>query len=562
MTLHMIKENRYFTYVLKENFGLLLTLASFMLWLLSLRYSDLQKISDFGLITALPISYFISLGLLTFSFFIVLLGKKKHSLLYLQVFMLIIFLHLTPQIIEHARQRYAYSAFGLSDYILRNARINKEIIPFYNWPSFQIFISIFVNITGIDPNILIGLTSPTVLEIMYFLPLYMFFDSMLNMQQKWLAIWVFYIANWIGRGYLSSQALGVFFFVLIIALCVRDIREGRLIAFKSKGSRRFMFITILFFSTVVMGHALTSVVLLNLLIVLFLCKYIRSKTFIVLSSSILILWNVYFAKNFLNANLIKILPHILDILYIFYRNIGYTTIFIKIEERLIVSLFKIGFSVIILLFAFSGFILSFRKKEKWNNDKIVIAGLVGIWLPSTVLVYGGELFLRLWLLGLIMVSYFVSKNLYSSKMFIILVTFLLILAPALHTVAQYGNEKIDYITPSEIEGASFIYDKIKGGYIIGGRPWGRFRNSFDQNKVISFNFFTNITPTLFNMGLKEDNLALYVCIGRGEIEYYRIMYSEPDLLVNFEDALDKSPYHYRIYSNPNLDIYFTQSRIR
>jgi hypothetical protein len=270
---------------------------------------------------------------------------------------------------------------------------------------------------------------------------------------------------------------------------------------------------------------------------------------------------VYIAKTFFEANVLRFIPYVFDVGTIFYRNFGGAGEYYQIEERLLTSLVRIAYSAILLLFALAGFLISYRKKASNSNDKMMLMALAGVYVLSAVLVYGGELFMRLWFLGLPMIAYFIAKNFSSRKTFIVLAIFFLAVAPAMNIWARYGAEKFDYIPASEIEGDSFVYVNVPYGYWIGGNPWGSFRNSYDRYKLVGFNFFYaqhNVTSALANLEIHGKNWPLYLGINRGEREYYRRMYNASTIFEKIEFDLDGSPYYYRIYSNPDFNLFITK----
>ena len=82
----------------------ILTFVAFLLWLLSISQAKLNLtqigMGNLGLITILPITFFISISLLIFSFFINLRSNKNQIILFFQTITLISFLNFTPTLIE------------------------------------------------------------------------------------------------------------------------------------------------------------------------------------------------------------------------------------------------------------------------------------------------------------------------------------------------------------------------------------------------------------------------------------------------------------------------------
>jgi hypothetical protein len=553
---------------------LVLIAVACILWVQSIASTSIDAISNFGLITALPITYFISMGCLTLSFLIALKKQAHPFLLAAQIFLLLIFLHFTPLIIEGARQRYAFEAYGVADYIVRTGALSPDIVTYNNWPSFQVLISTFITMGGLKPDLLVWLTSPGIIEIILFFPLYFFFNTVTtNTQQKWLGIWLFYLGDWIGRLYLSSQAFAFIFFVIILTLILQ------LFAYKIGNNklsyrRRLLILLFLFYFILVSGHALSSLIPLSIILFLSVAYAINKKLLnkrlwlLFLSFAIIAFaWNIFFATSYFDSSFIDNISKIGDIQSIFQQNLtGAGGNIPQQFERILTNNVKIIFSAIFIIFAISGFLVE-RKRAENHLDKTMFVALVGIWLISAVLMYGGELFMRLWLFSLPIITYFAIKNLGSKKIFAVLCVFLIFFAPALHIWAVYGGENFDYIPQGELAGTSFLYSTVSHGYFVGGQPWRTFMNAPDLYKTIYFNFYAsqdNLTSSLdYSMGRYRDwskvNLTnlwpFYVLIDSGDKAFNSQKYNQSDLYVKIEDSLNQSPFYNAIYSNPEFKIY-------
>ncbi len=554
---------------LRENIDVLLIPIAILLWVYSIATASVEGITDFGLITALPLTFFVSVGVLTVSFLITLFRRKSKPLLIIQILLFILFLHLTPLLVEGARQRYAYSAYGVADFITRTGKISPEIIGYHNWPVFQIFVSTFQSLTGIDPDVVVRLSSPVLTELLFFFPLYLFFDLVLeDKQQKWLAIWIFYVADWVGRLYLSSQALGLIIYMAILPLVITlFIKRENMPKFQTSG-RLTLVVLLLLFMALITGHALSSLVPIGVLVVLWVTRFFKRKTLLFCVVVMTIAWIVYGANNYFQANVADIVSNLLNVGNIFNQNFMGSVGGTQIAERILTSQAQRIYSGLIMLFATAGFLLSYKNKSITSTDKMTLAALVGVWVLSVALVYGGELFLRLWIFGLPMVVYFIMKLAKTKKGLAVLSIFLILFAPAMFFWTSYGAEAFDYVPPGELAGASFMYSTVGRGYVIGGIPWANYIGSYDRYKTISLNFYNskdNLTETFSFMEFNDPRLtlrneSLYVISNHGQAEYYRRVYNDEDLFKHFDEKINERPGFSKIYSNPDFDMYL-DSRI-
>lgn len=462
--------------------------------------------------------------------------------------MLIVFLHLTPALIEGSRQRFAYKAYGFSDYVVRNGELDQEKVWYHNWPSFVIFTAILEIITKVNPEILIKLSSAFFPMILYLFPIFAFMKNVLKrVEERWVAIWVFYVAQWVGRLYLSPQSIGFFMFALIMALLFKWAPKNENLP------RIHIFLLFSIFSVLTMGHLLTSLAILSILFVFLVFKHVKSPNLFLLFVSCTVAWTVLYGTGYFESRISHILPSIFNLPEIFSRNV--TETMIGSIEHTIVSQTRVAFSLLIAFFVITGFYLSRKSEESRFIDRKVVLGLVGLILPSLFLVYSGELYMRLYAFGSIPFSYFISRNLRSKKMFAMLVVFLMLIAPVMHIVAHYGNEKYHYIPLSEIEGVNFFYEKTSHGYFVGEHQLGSVHNSYDY--YISIRVWRGEWEKLvpFNLKLAGENLPVYVCIGREDKEYASRWYGNPRLFNDVEVKMNNFPFYNRIYTNPDFDLY-------
>jgi len=541
-------------------FTLPIIIISTILWLYSIVTASVNNISDFGLITSLPVTYFISISLLSLSFFISLFSSHNRKTLFLQIILLIIFLYLTPILIEGARQRFAYSSYGVSDYIIRTGFANPTVVSYNNWPSFQIFTAIFVLITGVDANFLIPLCSPFLMEILLLLPLYFFFKVVLNNDLKIrLALWTYYLVNWLYRDYLSSQTFGFVLFILIFVLLFLLInKNSRSHIFGSY--RAILFTVIVLYIAVMTGHLLSAIILLSILFVLCATKYFDHKILFFSLATIAISWTVYAATVYLKSNLAQWLSEMFNFLLTVTSNINKMGAVNQIWERVLTNEVKMVYSVIFVVFAFIGLFIAYKRKSLNRVDKILLLSLIAIWLLFA-LPYSGEMFTRIWLFSLPFLVYFAVKNIDHRKIFAVFAIFLLLFAPTMLVWARYGEEKYDYIPQDELRGLKFLYSTVPSGFFIGGKPlintqgYGRYHMQhfdFIENKD---NFTSALAFTRSNLIAGGNTDPLYLIIDRGGREYHRRLYNEPVLFENFTTQLSNSTLFNKFYSNPDFAMY-------
>jgi hypothetical protein len=468
--------------------------------------------------------------------------------------------------LEGARQRFAYSSYGVSDYILRTGFSNPTFIAYNNWPSFQIFTAIFVLITGIDANFLIPLSSSFLMEILMLLPLYFIFKAVSNNDSKiWLSLWTFYLANCISRDYLSSQTFGFILFILIFTLLFFLINKNPNNDYSKDFSRLIVVTIISLFIAVVAGHELSAIIILSILFALYITKYFKRKILFFSLIAITISWTVYAANAFVKSNFQRLLSELLNFLPNIMSNVNRTGTVNQIWERVLTNEVKMVYAAIFIMFAFIGLFISYKRKTLNRTDKTIVFTISGIWLISAV-PYGGELFTRLWLFSLPFIVFFAVKNIDHRKIFAIFAIFLILFAPIMFVWARYGEETFDYIPPSELCGSKFLLSSVPNGFFIGGDPWTSAQGSYGRYHIQFFNFIenkNNVSSALkvirSDLLIKGDTDPLYLIINRGNSEYYRRLYNDPTFFDDVTIQLSNSTLFNKIYSNPDFVMYGSSS---
>lgn len=548
-------------------FSLWLSLIAFIIWLLSIEraMSDLyvKGIGDLGIITILPVTYIIAIILLTVSFFISLRSEKKNEkLITFQVVLLVFFLFsVTPLIGDGSR--LSYLNYGFTDYIIRNGHINQQDVLYHNWPSYFLYYAVVRDISGIGQEYVLR-SFPIFPNILFLPALLMFFGFVFKgvangIEKKWLCIWMFYIANWIYQDSLNAQSMAFFIFILISTILIKlmDINSSCV-----KYKKPFYgFMLILFIFSIITGHALTSLAISSIIFSVFVFNYYRNR-YIVFGTIIAVAsWNIYHAVTFFNNNFSEYLSRSLEFESVLQR--GIVTRTTGSYDHSIVASISIIFTLLLVVFALIGTLSSVRY-FKDIDKRILFMFSVPLIIIS---VYGHEGPMRAYLFSMLGLLYFISKNTDHRRMYTILVIFLIFIAPVLHIVSYYGNEKWLLISSGNTNGKDFFYSNIHQGYVLGGEELGFSNGAYDNYKAklyrksqsqeqFNVNDFDNSTRWIERFQrLKDKDWPLYVSINNGMKVYYSLFYNEPRYFDDFQKILDQQPLYGKVYTNPDFELY-------
>ena len=541
---------------------LALTLFAFVLWLIS---SFLARISlatngmgELGLFSVLPVSYYISVAVLVFSFLTTLHfdTKNKIPVLLCQSLLLIVFLNLTPALIEGtARFTTSYYNFVSVDRITQTGYVAVQSNWVYNWPSFSILMSEFAQITSIPASTIL-LVYPTFFNILLLPSLLLFFRA-LNVDRKiaWIATWFVYFGFWTSQDYFSMQSIAFFISILILFLFFKNLNAG-------KQPRQWVVLVFLLFLYIVSSHFLTSLALITILAIFFLFRQLR-RPFILIGFVLLVVsWTTFYAYNYLSENSIVILEQFLNLTLIFQRNIE-NRIATGSDAHILVAQSRVFYSLVMAFFGLLGFLMLLKNRKLNIGDKRVLILLIGLGALVFTVSYGGELFERVYMFSLLPLAYFaVRGSMFKKQVFVMLAIFLICLAPALNIIAHYGSETMDYVPTSEIFGVNFLYNSTTSGNVLGGSSlFGDMRDlSYHANYTL-FSFrdvwLGNNSASLWNKP-NDVSAGRYICISYETRVFSSYFLGDPSFINNIEGNITVSGDYDLLYSNPSLSIYYSR----
>jgi hypothetical protein len=194
-----------------------LLLSGALLWKYSLSIMNVANLGDYGLLPRFPITYPIGLAVIAASFFFSLTRSQPRSwLLGIHIAALIVFLAGTaPSLFLEPRYPWVYKHFGVVKYIQAHGSVSSNIDIYQNWPGFFAGAAWLSNIMGVEVTAFAG-WAQVFFNLTYFLELSFVYQVLhVPFRIRWVALFIFFSANWVGQDYFSPQA---FSFTLALAL--------------------------------------------------------------------------------------------------------------------------------------------------------------------------------------------------------------------------------------------------------------------------------------------------------------------------------------------------------
>lgn len=473
-----------------------------IIWAFSLPAVDLTRMDDLGLVSALPSSMFIAMGILSVSFSLVITSRNFHSFLVLAHVVLLVFMlyGITAIVEEVARFGPSWRHAGIIEYIMRNESVNPRIDAYFNWPGFFIMGALITQIAGLNSAVPFLSWAPVFFELLYLGPLLMIFSSLTGSKRLvWLGIWIFYITNWVGQDYFSPQAMNFFYFLVILAILLRwfwpskavkiwfneakimlrfprinrfieqvfsaEVNEDNQINLQQKAFLLGMIVLIYFVS--ITSHQLTQFAILISLILLILFQRITPKLLPVIMLILSGMWIGYMASAYMAGRLASMLAMFGRLDTALDANL--VNRMSGSPDHMFITQIRLILTLAVWLAAFTGFI------RRWIGGKLELTAALLVAAPFPLLImqtYGGEMLMRIFMFSLPLAAYLVASLIFPLKSdppswrttaVIGLISAVLI---SVFWFTRYGNERMEYFTSAEVAAVEYLYENIEPGSLV------------------------------------------------------------------------------------------------
>jgi hypothetical protein len=288
--------------------------------------------------------------------------------------------------------------------------------------------------------------------------------------------------------------------------------------------------------------------------------------FVAILGLILAGWSFFGARTYLESHLQGFIVQAFDINSILQSNLAGRMS--GSAEHLLTASIRVAFSLSFVTFAALGLVVLWKMRSRKGQNETMFNKPILLALLSTIILagffsYGGELFMRLYLFGLIPMVYLISKGAANKIVFVAVAIFMIAAAPTLHVVARYGNEVMDYVPSSEIRGVDYFYDKSTQGYVVGMFREAEYHNSYKYFYYDeSFKYFPFGDASWKDSGfsLEGDSLVEpgwpeYVCMSYGDHALHDFLL-QPQFFDDTIRNVSQSIFYDSIYSNPDFEVYY------
>lgn len=448
-------------------------LAVGALWLISVVRVDIADMGSLGLLSALPLTWFLGLALLTVSFAAALTGPIRRWVMLAHLAMLLLYLIATgPAVYEVARYEWAWKHMGVVDFIARTGGVDRDIHAlevYHHWPGFFSALAAWVGLAGLEDARQLALWAPVffqaaILGVIWMVVSHLTDDARL----RWLSLWLYLPINWVGQDYLSPQAVGYLLhwacLALVLGFLSRDpcwpepwrFRQ-RFGSLEGDAATVSLVLMAVFSLGLAVTHQLTPFALMLSLAALALVGGQRTVWLAAVVAVMTAFWAFTFAWPYVGESLRELA-----------EGAGRPVDNVKVNElgsalstgQRVVSISARVATVTAFALAAGGVALAWRRRRP--TDRIAGALLVAAVLMLGLNGYGGEIVFRVVLFAAPMLAYFIARALLtvgsgSLKRIAMVATSGLLVA--LFLLAYYGRDQYYSFTRAELEAAEWVYDQ-------------------------------------------------------------------------------------------------------
>lgn len=201
------------------------------LWLTGVvRGINWRDMTDVGLISVLPIVYFVALGLLTIGFVIAVFTPHLNDWWWRGcAALLVLALHATPTVVYGTlRYPWAWKHLGIVEFINRNGQVDtgvSDLSVYHGWPGFFSLNAMLVDAVGDLDLSAVAAWWPSLINLTILAALQVIAGEFTS-DRRVVAVtcWIFVLVSWAGQDYFSPQAMTYVLYLVIIGIVVRTLR--------------------------------------------------------------------------------------------------------------------------------------------------------------------------------------------------------------------------------------------------------------------------------------------------------------------------------------------------
>jgi hypothetical protein len=437
-----------------------------VLWLLSLPEIDPSRMTDLGLISVLPIPYWLAPGVLVAGFSLAVRDSAKpRGLLLGYIIILIAIIHATPTLAYgELRYSWAWKHVAIINYFLGHNAADPnagELSAYYQWPGFFTLNALIEHATGLKSALSYASWGPPVTNLAMIAPLLSIFRGVTRDRRiVWAGLWIFFCASWIGQDYFSPQGFAFVFYLAILAALLKRVSHGT-----RGGVAAWLGLLLVPILAIDSSHQLTPIMLVTASAALAIPKRGRRYALYVLAASMVLMlaWDATVAMPFLSQNISSLVSAFGSL----NSNAGAGFVGLgKVETgQLVVSYFDRALSVGVWALALWGLARRIRVRRA-RPLLLMLAPLPAVVANN----YGGEMLYRVYFFSLPGAAILAAATLLPrgrrERLAAVALPCVLGALMVGMLFSYYGKEQMNYFSPQEVDAAQYLSTHAPTGSLI------------------------------------------------------------------------------------------------
>ena len=203
-------------------------LGALLIWLSSLRDVRMEEAGGWGLLTALPLSWYAALVTVVGLYVWTLLSRRVvgHAVAAVHVVLVAILFATTALVYDVPRYPWTYKHVGVVEYLLENWTVDRSIDIYHNFPGFFYVAALVSKATGIGTLDLAQWAQPVFALLTAAAVYWMLGGLTTSRRVRYGAALLFTMGDWIGQNYFAPQAFAFPVALAVLGGLLRTVPRG------------------------------------------------------------------------------------------------------------------------------------------------------------------------------------------------------------------------------------------------------------------------------------------------------------------------------------------------
>ncbi|KOX01575.1 glycosyltransferase [Streptomyces sp. NRRL B-1140] len=295
-------------------------LVALALWAYAVRHTDVSRLDDYGLVSALHPTFWAGLAVLTAGFWFTVRDAHRPAAWSAAYVLGLLVMERATQAVLYPTPLYAWAwkHEAVIDHLLTAGGLQTadqvgDMAVYDQWPGFFAAQAALQRLLGVDSAAMFMAWWPLVSSLMLLLPLLLIYRTFTEDRRLiWTAVWLFYVANWVGQDYFSPQSVAYALHVGVLAVVLRRFGRSAVRSGQPRQAVWTVVITVMIVA-IVISHQLTPGMLAVCLLALCLSRRYRDWVPVVTTVVIFLAWCLTAALPFLSAAMPDMIRSIGDV---------------------------------------------------------------------------------------------------------------------------------------------------------------------------------------------------------------------------------------------------------